>query len=383
MDFDLTPEQEQLRDTAEAFARKESPPSRLRKLRDDPVGYSKALWKKMGDLGWLGVLFPEDHGGYGGAFVDAALLLEQIGSTLVPEPYIPSVILGGVLLSKAGDAGQRERWLAPMIAGDTTLAFAYAEEDSRYEATRVKTQARREGAGYRLRGRKTFVLNGHAADQIIVLARTSGGEADRAGLSLFVVDRGAKGLAVQPIKLMDSHKGAAITLEDVEVAEERLLGQEGQAAPLVELALDYGAAAACAEAVGIMRVVLNMTTEYLATREQFGTKIGAFQALQHRAVDMFVETELARSASLLASLRVESPDAAMRLASISAAKAQVAMSGRFVTQQSIQLHGGIGVTDEHDVGLYFKRMHILNTLFGDEEHHVARFAAMPAFTAGL
>ncbi len=383
MNFDLSQDQKLLVDTAAAFARKESPVTRLRAMRQDAVGYSKAMWKQMGELGWLGILLPESLGGFGGTFVDAALVLEKLGTTLVPEPYIASVVLAGSAILGAGSAAQHKRWLEPLMAGDATLALAYAEREGRFDPLRIATRAQKTGNVYRLRGEKVFVLNGHAADSIVVSARTSGESVDRGGVSAFVVDAGARGLTTRPIKTMDGHHAAILTFEDVEVEVDRLLGGEGKAAPALEKALDLGAAAACAEGVGIMQTVLAMTRDYLCTREQFGVKIGTFQALQHRCVDMFIETELARSASMMASIKADDPDETERKSAISAAKVQLAVSGRFVTQQSIQLHGGIGVTDEHDVGLYFKRMHVLSTLFGDEEHHLARFASLPTFTAGI
>jgi alkylation response protein AidB-like acyl-CoA dehydrogenase len=270
-----------------------------------------------------------------------------------------------------------------LSTGETTLALATAERDSRFDPLRVSTRAEKKGASYRLNGQKVFVLNGHAADAIVVSARSSGGEADRAGISAFVLDRGMPGLSVRSIKTMDGHHAANLSFENVEVPADRLLGAEGGAAEALEKALDRGAAAACAEGAGIMQTVLAMTRDYLCTREQFGVKIGTFQALQHRCVDMFIETELAKSMSILASIKADEPDEVDRKTAISAAKVQLAVSGRYVTAQAIQLLGGIGVTDEHDVGLYFKRMHILNTLFGDEEYHLARFAALPSFTAGI
>ena len=383
MNFDLTPDQKLLVETAASFVKKESPPARVRKLRDDPIGWSKPLWKRMGDMGWLGILFGEEVGGFGGTFVDAALLLEQFGTTLVPEPYVPSVILGGTAITRVGDAAQRERWLAPVVAGDATLALAWAEAAGRYDATRVGTRAERAGAGWRLRGRKELVLCGHAADAMVVTARTSGGEADREGISLFVIARGASGVGVRPVTTIDGHRAAIVTFDGAEIGGDALLGAEGGAAALLDELMDLGAAAACAEGAGLMRAALTMTLEYLRTREQFGVRIGSFQALQHRAVDMFVETELAKSTSILASIKVSDPDPFERASAISAAKVQLAIAGRFVTQQAIQLHGGIGVTDEHDIGLYFKRMHALNAMFGDEEFHLARFARLPSFTAGL
>jgi alkylation response protein AidB-like acyl-CoA dehydrogenase len=383
MNFDLSQDQKLLADTAQAFARKESPVTRLRGLREDPIGYSRDVWKQMGELGWLGILFPESVGGFGWGFSDAALVIEKLGTTLVPEPYLASVVLAGSTLLASGTEEQQKRWLGPLVAGDSSLALAYAERESRFDPLRVTMRAQKKGAAYKLRGEKVFVLNGHAADAIVVSARTGGADADAAGVSAFVVDAKTRGLTVRSIKTMDGHHAAVLTFDDVEVGADRLLGTEGAAGPAFERAMDLGAAAACAEGVGIMQTVLAMTRDYLGTREQFGVKIGTFQALQHRCVDMFVETELARSTSMMASIKVDDPDEVERKSAISAAKVQLAVSGKFVTQWAIQLHGGIGVTDEHDVGLYFKRMHVLNTLFGDEEHHLARFASLPSFTAGI
>jgi alkylation response protein AidB-like acyl-CoA dehydrogenase len=284
---------------------------------------------------------------------------------------------------RAGEEEQKRRWLPPLIAGQTTLALAYAEERSRFDVAHVSTVAERVGGAYRLHGHKRFVLNGHAADAIVISARTAGAVSDRHGVSLFVVDRDTPGLRMQPITTMDGHRGAMLELSGVELAADRRLGPADAAVPVLEWLMDLGAAAACVEGVGIMGAVMEMTTEYLRTREQFGKKIGSFQALQHRAVDMFVETELARSMAIQASIKVADPDPSARRSAISAAKVQLCQSGRYVTQQAIQLHGGIGITDEHDVGLYFKRMHVLCTLYGDEEFHVSRYADEPSFRANL
>jgi alkylation response protein AidB-like acyl-CoA dehydrogenase len=400
MNFDLTPDQRLLLETVASFVRKESPVSRARKLRDDALGFERKTWKQMGDLGWLGVLYPESAGGFGGSFVDAAIVLEHLGTQLVPEPYLASVILGGMALCLAGSEEQQGRFLAPAIAGDASLALAYAERGGRYDTAWCEARAERAADGYRLHGQKVFVLNGHAAEHIVVVARTGGEAGDREGISLFVVDGpgadgalatraadtgGAAGGAVRArgIQLLDGRRGAVVTLDGAAVGRDRLLGDEGGALPVLERLMDLGAAAACAEGVGIIRSVLDMTLDYLRTREQFGAKIGSFQALQHRAVDMFIESELAKSTSIMASIKVGDADAVERMTAISAAKAQLAQSGRLVTQQGIQLHGGIGITDEHDIGLYFKRMQVLLSLFGDEDHHVARFARLPTFLGGL
>jgi alkylation response protein AidB-like acyl-CoA dehydrogenase len=381
MNFDLTEDQKMLVESVSNFVKKQSPVGRLRAMREDPIGYSKDIWAQMGEFGWLGVAFPEAAGGLGGSFIDVALILEQLGTVLAPEPIIPLLVAGTAIL-RAGSDEQKERLLAPALSGTASLALAYAEEASRFNVAHVKTRAERSGDGYVLTGAKRWVLNGHAADTIVVSARTSGADSDEEGISLFALDRAStEGLRVTPVKTMDGHHAAMIALDGARVTEAQRLGEEGRGFAALDEAMDVGAAAACAEGLGIMKTVLAMTADYLRTREQFGVKIGTFQVLQHRAVDMFVETEVNKGMSILASLKVGDPDASERRSAVSAAKAQLAIGGRLVSQQAIQLHGGIGVTDEHDVGLYFKRMHVLNTLFGDEEHHVARFSAQPAFAA--
>jgi alkylation response protein AidB-like acyl-CoA dehydrogenase len=370
MDFELDQDQQMLAKTVSDFAKNESPVERFRKLRDDDIGYDAAVWQKMGELGWLGVAFPESVGGFGGSFVECALVLENLAATLVPEPYLASVVLGGMTLLQAGNAEQHATYLTPMLEGETTLALAYAEAQSRYDVSAVETTATPTGGGYAISGKKVWVLNGHNADHLVVSARAPG------GVTLFVVPREAKGVSVTVAKTIDGQKAAFITLDDVQVAEEARLGREGSGAAVLDRTMDYAAAAAAAEGVGLASTMLKMTVDYLGTREQFGVKIGSFQALQHRAVDMYAETELLRSISMASMVRADENDESTRRADISAAKHQLATGGIWVAQQSLQLHGGIGVTDEHDIGLYFKRMYALNALFGDEEHHVARFASV-------
>jgi alkylation response protein AidB-like acyl-CoA dehydrogenase len=383
MDFSLSEDQKMLVETVSSFTKKESHVERVRKIRSMDIGWDKAVWRKMGELGWLGAPFPEEVGGIGGSFVEAGLVLEQLGTTLVPEPYLASVVVAGLTLLKAGSAEQQQQYLPKMIEGQTSLALAYVEKDSRYSVSRVETRAEKSGGDYKLTGRKEWVLNGQAADHILVSARTSGGVSDEKGVSLFVVDRNAPGVKIKTVACMDSHKAAMIELDGVKVPASALVGQEGAAVPILERAQDYGAAGACCEGSGINQSVLLMTRNYLCEREQFGVKIGTFQALQHRLVDMFVEVELGKGTATLALIRADDEDVVVRKSSISAAKRQLAKGGFFVTRQGIQLHGGIGTTDEHDVGLFFKRMQILNALFGDEEHHTARFADLPSFTAGV
>ena len=373
MDFELNEDQKMLAQTVADFAKNESPVERFRKLRDDDIGYDPATWRKMGELGWLGVAFPEEVGGFGGGFVECAIVLENLAATLVPEPYLASVVLGGMTLLRAGSPEQHAKYLTPMIEGETTLALAYSEPQSRYDVNAVETTATPKGDGYEITGKKVWVLNGHNADQLIVSAKAPG------GVTLFVVPRDAKGVSVTVAKTIDGQKAAFIALDSVSVAEDDRLGDEGSGAAVLDRTMDYAAAAAVAESVGLASTMLHTTVDYLGTREQFGVKIGSFQALQHRAVDMYAETELLRSISMASMVRADEDDQSARRADISAAKHQLATGGIWVAQQSLQLHGGIGVTDEHDVGLYFKRMYALNALFGDEAHHVTRFANDPGF----
>lgn len=367
MNFDLEDDQKMLAKTVADFAKKESPVERFRKLRDgDGAGWEKSTWKQMGELGWLAVPFPESVGGFGGSFVECALVLEQLGKTLVPEPYLASVVLGGMALLRAGDAKQHERFLTPMLEGDTSLALAVAERATRFDTSLANTTATQDGEGYVLEGEKIFVLNGHAADHIVVSAML-GDE-----LALFVVDGDGEGVRRDTIRLIDGHRGARVRLEKARVDGDRRL-QSAPAGEVLERVMDYAAAGAVAEGLGVAQTMLATTVEYLKTREQFGAKIGSFQALQHRAVDMFVEVELLRSISLEAMVRVDQ-DGPARTRSVSAAKHQLATGATFVSRQSIQLHGGIGVTDEADIGLFFKRMHTLTTVGGDEAFHAERFA---------
>jgi alkylation response protein AidB-like acyl-CoA dehydrogenase len=381
MNFDLSEEQQILVDSVAKFVRNDSPVERFRKLRETERGWDPDAWARMGEFGWLGVAFPEDQGGFGGRFVDLALILEQLGHGLVPEPLIPSLVLAGGLLSRLGSSEQRERFLAPMIEGRSSLALAYGERQSRYRLSDCATRAEKRGAGFVLSGEKTWVLNGHAADQIVVLARSAGDPLDPEGLSLFVVDGNAPGVERLRVAGMDGQRTALLRLRGVEVAADRLLGEEGRALPQLEWAIDRGAAAACAEGQGEIQELFERSVEYLKQRVQFGVPIGSFQALQHRAADMYAETELCRSTMILAAIRADEDEEDLRKAEISAAKLQLSRGGWFVQENAIQLFGGIGVTDEQDEGLFFKRLRVLQGLFGDADWHVARYQGLRAFSA--
>jgi alkylation response protein AidB-like acyl-CoA dehydrogenase len=376
VDFSFSSDQKMIQETAASFVKKSSPVERMRKLREDALGWDKGVWRQMGELGWLGLPMPESVGGFGGKMVDAAIVLEQLGTTLVPEPYVASVILGGMSVAHAGTDAQQSELLGPMIEGATTLALAYTERGSRYDLFDVSTAASKRANGWSLLGEKIWVQNGHAADHLIVSARTSGDRRDPKGISLFIVPKSAKGLTIESVKTMDGSRAAIARFDG---AEAQLLGEEGKGGDVLELVIDKAAAAACAEGLGIAQTVLWMTVEYLKTRKQFGVPIGVFQALQHRCVDMFVQVELMKGTSILANARADEANADARRRAVSTAKVQLETGGFYVLAQGTQLHGGIGVTDEHDISLYFKRMRVLNALYGDEQFHLERFASLPSF----
>jgi len=381
VNFDLSEEQQILVDSVQRFVQNDSTVERFRKLRGTDRAWDSEIWARMGEMGWLSVPFPEEQGGFGGSFVDLALILEQLGRGLVPEPVIPSVVLAGGLLSRLGNAEQCERFLLPVIEGRSSLALAYAERQSRYDLADCLTRAEASGGGYRLNGHKTWVLNGHAADHILVVGRTSGDQLERSGLSLFILDSDTPGLSITRVSGMDGQRTALLDLQDAEVAAERLLGPIGDAHPALDWAIDRAAAAACAEGQGAIQELFERSIAYLKQREQFGVPIGSFQALQHRAADMFAEVELCRSCMILAAIQADAEDPEERAAEISAAKFQLSEGGWFVQKNAIQLLGGIGITDEQDEGLFFKRLRVLQGLFGDADAHTERFQRLERFDA--
>jgi alkylation response protein AidB-like acyl-CoA dehydrogenase len=321
------------------------------------------------------VPFPEEHGGFGGTAVDVMLVMEAIGEGLVVEPYWVNVGLAGRLVSRGASAEQQKRILPPLIQGKRRLAFAHTERSARYDLRHVGARAKRAGDGYTLEGEKRAVLHGAAADTLIVSARTSGSDTDPSGISLFLVDRGAPGLTVKDYRTIDELRAADVWLSGVTVPADAMLGAEGRALPLIEDAADYATALLCAEAVGAIRYANETTLEYLKNRRQFGVPIGSFQALQHRMVDMVISYEQARSMAYLACVKVESAGAAERRHAVSAAKIKVADACRHVSQEAVQLHGGMGMTEELKISHTFRRLTMIGQTFGDAEHHLERFAA--------
>ena len=374
MDFTYSDEQKLLADSVSRFARESYGFENWRKLARSDEGFSPALWRQMAELGWLGAALPEAHGGLGGGPIETMIIMEGIGKGLVLEPYFSTVVLGGTLIGLAGSEAQKAELLPKVAAGELKLAFAHAEHQARFDLAEVTTVAVRAGGGWRLDGRKIFVRDAASADRLIVLARTAGATRARKGLSLFLVDAHAKGVGRRDYRTVDNRHAADIAFEGVAVPAEALLGPADGALGIVERAVDHAIAALAAEAVGAMQVLHDTTLAYLKTRKQFGRPIGDFQVLQHRAVDMFVALEQARSMAIAATLKLKAP-AKERARFCAAAKVQIGQSGRFVGQQAVQLHGGMGMTDELNVGHYMKRLMAIDMAFGNADWHLNRFAA--------
>jgi alkylation response protein AidB-like acyl-CoA dehydrogenase len=371
----LSEDQELLAKTAADFAAERSPLARVRELRDsgDADGFSRKLWKEMAELGWVGIPFPESVGGAGMGLSELAVVLEALGRVLAPEPFLSSVALAGQALLRAGDEAQKNAWLPRLVAGDALLALANQERQSRFELSKIATRARREGDAWVLRGEKIAVLDGGAADAFVVAARSSGSDADARGISLFLLPAGSPGVEVVRQSRVDSRNAALLRLHDARGAAP--LGREGEGLPVLEQVADLATAALCAEMVGSMSEAFERTLLYLKQRVQFGVPIGSFQALKHRAAQMFVEIELSRSAAMAAVRALDAGDAeAARLVSL--AKARCSETAILVANEAIQMHGGIGMTDEHEIGFFLKRARVAELTFGDAAWHRARWARL-------
>ena len=373
MDLTYSEDQTLLSESIARFVRNDYDFETRRRIAAGEHGRDPAAWARFAELGWLGIPFSEAEGGLGADPVAVMILMEQFGRGLVVEPYVPSILLGGRLIAAAGSAEQRGRYLGDLIAGRSQLAFAHGEPGGRYALAHVAARAEPGPAGFTLSGRKAVVHNAAAADFLVVSARSGGEPGAAGGISLFVVPRGAAGLGIRSYGTVDGLRAGEVALDGVEVGADALLGAPGDAFPVIEAVTDAAIAAVCAEAVGIMDRMREMTLEYLKTRQQFGRPLGSFQALQHRAVDMLIACEEARSLALMATLRLAG-SAAERRRAVSAAKAHVGKAGRKVGQEAVQLHGGMGVTDELALGHYFKRLTMIDTFFGDAAHHLDRFA---------
>ena len=372
----LDEDQQMLARTAQDFVRNNTPVEAFRKLRHGDVGIDRALWKEMAELGWAGLVLPEALGGLDLGYAELGLVAEQLGSQLVSTPLLSSVVLAGNALLLAGSESQQKQ-LAQVAEGDRLLALAY-QEGPHHAPTRCATRAEPDGDGFVVHGQKGWVLDGQLADTLIVVARTSGADTEREGLTLLLVPRDAAGLAVEPTGSVDGRPVATLKLENVRVSASDVVGAVGAAAEVLDRVFDRAAVVLAAEMLGGMQAAFEMTTEYLKTRKQFGVLIGTFQALKHRAADMYCEIELTRSAVLDALRAIDEGRDDASLA-VTIAKARASDVFMQVAGEAIQMHGGIGVTDEHDVGLYYKRARVAELLFGDGGYQRARFAELSGY----
>jgi pimeloyl-CoA dehydrogenase small subunit len=378
MDFELSEEQQLLQDSVGRLFSERYGFEARKGFQAGPEGWSQEMWGAYAEMGLLGLPFAEEDGGFGAGPVATMIVMEAIGKSLALEPYFSTVVLAGSVIRRAGSAAQRAELIPAIVAGETTMALAFAEPQARYDLEDVATTARRDGTGYVLDGGKGLVLQGASADRLIVSARTAGGRRERQGVTLFVVDAKAAGVTRRGFPTQDGARAAEITLTQVKVPAGATIGPVDGGYPILARAAEDGIAALCAEAIGALGELQAMTVDYLKTRKQFGVHIGAFQALQHRAADMVVSLEQARSMALYATMMADEPDDAARAAALSAAKAQIGRAIRFIGQQAIQLHGGIGMTMEYKAGHLFKRATMIDMMFGDADHHLDRLAATGA-----
>ncbi len=379
MDFDLSDEQRMLKESVERWIADNYSFQQRTRYAKLPDGWSRELWAQYAELGLLGIPFSESDGGLGGGAIETMLVMEALGRGLTLEPYLATVVLAGGLLRHAGSASQRKTLIPRIVDGSLLLALAHTERHSRFDIAEVSTSARAQGNGWTLEGEKTVCPHADSADQLIVSARTSGERREKDGITLFLVPGDARGLTRRGYTTQDDLRAADIRLDAVRVGQDDVLGAVGKAYPVIERVIDEATAAVCAEAVGAMSALHELTVEYLKNRKQFGVPIGSFQALQHRAAEMFIALELARSMSILASMSASEDDARTRGRQIAAAKAQVGNSCRFIGQEATQLHGGMGLTMEYSGGHYFKRLAMIESLFGNTGHQIERLARAGGF----
>jgi alkylation response protein AidB-like acyl-CoA dehydrogenase len=373
MNFDYNEEQQLLADSVRRFLAKDYDFETRRRIVASEAGWSAEAWATLAEMGVTGLPLPAEYGGFGGGAVDLMGVMEAFGEALVVEPYLPTV-LAARLIARAGSDAQKAALLPPVVEGRLQLAFAHGERGARYNLAQVRTEAKPAAGGWTLSGEKVVVLGAPLAGKILVSARSA------KGINLFVVDRGV--LDVKAYRTLDQMRAGDVTLESVRVGADALLGREGEALPLIEEATDFATALVCAEAVGAMKFACDTTLEYLKTRRQFGVPIGTFQALQHRIVDMYIACEQARSMACVAASRMENAaDARERQLAISAAKIKISDNARHISQESVQLHGGMGMAEELKVSHAFRRLTMIAQQFGDAEHHLARFAALDRLAA--
>lgn len=375
MDFNLSQEQTQFSDALRRWVEKDYTFEQRKNIISSSSGISDAAWSALTELGAMALPIPEEQGGFNGSAVDMLVVMQELGRGLVIEPYFTTV-MGAEFLKIAGG---NEKLLEQIAAGELKLACALAEKQSRHDLFDISTQARKNADAYLLNGVKTIVLHGAQADKLIVSARSSGAQRDTDGISLFIVDANAAGVNRRDYRTIDGFRAADITLDQVQVSSTSLLGDEAKGWEILDAASDYGITLLCAEAIGVMEAIFAATLEYMKTRQQFGVPIGKFQALQHRMAEMYMEMEQARSMATLAAFKVSSTDVEDRRRTVSAAKARVGQAARFIGQTAVQLHGGMGVTNELPAAHMFKRLTTIELSLGDTDHHLARFVAQPGF----
>jgi alkylation response protein AidB-like acyl-CoA dehydrogenase len=373
VDFSLSEEQVLLRDSVERYVRDQCSVERHRALCATDPGFDPGTWQQFAELGWLSVPFSEELGGFGGGATDLMVVAEALGKGLVREPFLATVVTCGGFLQRGGSLQQQQQFIPAIIDGSAQWAFAFGEQSSGYNLARVETSARAQGDGFVLDGKKLAVLNAHCADYLIVSARTRGTADEQGGLTLFVVEANAAGVSRDTFVAVDGSRGAHIHLDSVLVAADQVLGEKDGGFPLIESVIDTTIVALGAEALGSMQALLDATVEYTKTREQFGQPISKFQALQHRMADMYLKVEEVRSLLLHAAIQLDE-GGADSAAACAALKVKVSEAGNFVAQQAVQLHGGIGMTDELIVGHHYKRLMILSRLYGDEAWFLQKFA---------
>jgi alkylation response protein AidB-like acyl-CoA dehydrogenase len=372
----LNDEQTMLRDNARGFLAKNAPIAHLRALRDnrDADGFSRALWKSFVEMGWAGILIPQDYGGLELGYVEAGVVMEELGRTLTPSPFLSTGVLAATAIARAGTAKQKENYLPKIVAGELIATLA-VDETAKHHPEKIAMPAARIGNGFKLSGAKTFVIDGHVANLLIVAARTTGKAGDTSGLTLFIVDAKAPGVRAERTATVDTHNAARITFADVNVGADNVLGKIDAGWDVLEGVLNAGRAAVASEMVGAGDEAFSRTVAYLKERKQFGKAIGEFQALQHRAAHLYCELEVTRAAVLKALQTLD--DAYDRAGAIvSVAKARAGLSATLAVNEAVQMHGGIGMTDEFDIGLFMKRVRVCQELFGDSNFHADRLARL-------
>ncbi|WP_296572586.1 acyl-CoA dehydrogenase family protein [Phreatobacter sp.] len=375
----LNDDQVMLQDAARGFVTDKAPVAALRRIRDEAIaeGFDRDLWSAMAAMGWTGILVPEDQGGLGFGFVGAGILCEEMGRTLTASPFLSTAMMAATALSRAGSPAQKERWLPAIVAGEAVIATA-VDEGRRHDPAGTAMRAERHGNGFRLTGTKTYVVDGQVADAVLVAARTAGSAGEHGGISLFLVDARARGLTAERLATLDSRGAAELTFDGVAVTADDVVGAVDDGHGLLEVVLGAGRAGLAAELAGNAQESFTRTMAYLKERKQFGRTIGAFQALQHRAAHLFCEVEIARSAVLAALQTLDADPQAASLA-VSVAKAKASSVARLAAQEAVQMHGGIGMTDAIDIGLFMKRMQVASTLYGDADFHADRVALARGF----